>query len=159
MIIVALTALASFTIPNESFASAYRLLKFFLIIVSAIWGLYGFILGIVVIGIHLSGLTSYGIPYMTPAVSMPDGRTRRFRMEEFPLLADELLAVLFESLGTTGMPKDTLMAFAMTSGSLCAMRTLMQFYPLSSAEKALLERILRENAPQVSAASPNQPLF
>lgn len=68
-------------------------------------------------------------------VSMPDGRTRRFRMEEFPLLADELLAVLFESLGTTGMPKDTLMAFAMTSGSLCAMRTLMQFYPLSSAEK------------------------
>ena len=69
-------------------------------------------------------------------VSMPDGRTRRFRMEEFPLLADELLAVLFESLGTTGMPKDTLMAFAMTSGSLCAMRTLMQFYPLSSAEKA-----------------------
>lgn len=60
-------------------------------------------------------------------VSMPDGRTRRFRMEEFPLLADELLAVLFESLGTTGMPKDTLMAFAMTSGSLCAMRTLMQF--------------------------------
>ena len=92
-------------------------------------------------------------------VSMPDGRTRRFRMEEFPLLADELLAVLFESLGTTGMPKDTLMAFAMTSGSLCAMRTLMQFYPLSSAEKALLERILRENAPQAATASPNQPLF
>ena len=53
-------------------------------------------------------------------VSMPDGRTRRFRMEEFPLLADELLAVLFESLGTTGMPKDMLMAFAMTSGSLYA---------------------------------------
>ena len=92
-------------------------------------------------------------------VSMPDGRTRRFRMEEFPLLADELLAVLFESLGTTGMPKDTLMAFAMTSGSLCAMRTLMQFYPLSSAEKALLERILRENAPQAATASPNQPMF
>ena len=78
-------------------------------------------------------------------VSMPDGRTRRFR--------------LFESLGTTGMPKDTLMAFAMTSGSLCAMRTLMQFYPLSSAEKALMERILRENAPQAATASPNQPLF
>ena len=92
-------------------------------------------------------------------ISMPDGRTRRFRMEEFPLLADELLAVLFESLGTTGMPKDTLMAFAMTSGSLCAMRTLMQFYPLSSAEKGLIERILRENAPQAAIASPNQPLF
>ena len=27
------------------------------------------------------------------------------------------------------------------------------------AEKALLERILRENAPQAATASPNQPLF
>ena len=33
------------------------------------------------------------------------------------------------------------------------MRTLMQFYPLSSAERALMERILRENAPQPDAAS------
>ena len=79
-------------------------------------------------------------------VVLPDGHTRRIRMEEFPLLADELLSVLFEALGTTGMPKNTLMAFAMTSGSLCAMRTLMEFYPLSSAERALMERIVRENA-------------
>lgn len=73
VIVVALTALASFTIPNESFASAYRLLKFFLILVSAVWGLYGFILGMLLIAIHLSGMTSYGIPYMTPAVSTGTG--------------------------------------------------------------------------------------
>lgn len=71
VIVVALTALASFTIPNESFASAYRLLKFFLILVSAIWGLYGFTLGLLLLAVHLSGLTSYGVPYMTPAVSVP----------------------------------------------------------------------------------------
>ena len=74
VIIVALTALASFAIPNESFASAYRLLKFFLIIVSAIWGLYGFLLGMLMIAIHLSGLLSFGVPYMTPAVSSSRGR-------------------------------------------------------------------------------------
>lgn len=74
VIVVALTALASFTIPSESFASAYRLLKFFLIIVSAIWGLYGFILGMLMLGIHLSGLVSYGVPYMVPAVSTASGR-------------------------------------------------------------------------------------
>lgn len=73
VIVVALAALASFTIPNESFASAYRLLKFFLIIVSAVWGLYGFILGMLLLAIHLSGMTSYGIPYMTPAVSTGTG--------------------------------------------------------------------------------------
>lgn len=74
VIVVALTALASFTIPNESFASAYRLLKFFLIIVSAIWGLYGFILGMFMIAIHLSGLVSFGVPYMVPSVSSADRR-------------------------------------------------------------------------------------
>lgn len=73
VIVVALAALASFTIPNESFASAYRLLKFFLIIVSAIWGLYGFILGMLLLAIHLSGMTSYGVPYMVPAVSTGNG--------------------------------------------------------------------------------------
>lgn len=73
VIVVALAALASFTIPNESFASAYRLLKFFLIIVSAIWGLYGFILGMLLLAIHLSGMTSYGVPYMVPAVSTGKG--------------------------------------------------------------------------------------
>ena len=71
VIVVALTALASFTIPNESFASAYRLRKFFLILLSAIWGLYGFTLGLLLLAVHLSGLTSYGVPYMTPAVSVP----------------------------------------------------------------------------------------
>ena len=73
VIVVALAALASFTIPNESFASAYRLLKFFLIATSAVWGLYGFILGMLMIAIHLSGLTSYGVPYMVPAVSTGTG--------------------------------------------------------------------------------------
>ncbi|MBQ8982400.1 MAG: spore germination protein [Lachnospiraceae bacterium] len=74
VIVVALTALASYTIPNESFASAYRLLKFFLIFTSAVWGLYGFTLGMMIIGIHLSGLTSFGIPYMIPMVSANDGQ-------------------------------------------------------------------------------------
>lgn len=74
VIVVALTALASYTIPNESFASAYRLLKFFLIFTSAIWGLYGFTLGMLMIAIHLSGLQSFGIPYMIPMVSTSDGQ-------------------------------------------------------------------------------------
>ena len=69
VIVVALTAIASFAIPNEEFASVFRLLKFFIIITSSIYGLYGFILGLLVIAIHLSGLTSFGVPYMMPAVA------------------------------------------------------------------------------------------
>ena len=72
VIVVALTAIASFAIPNEEFASVFRLLKFFVIIPSAIWGLYGYILALLVIVVHLSGLMSFGIPYMYPIVAGSD---------------------------------------------------------------------------------------
>lgn len=69
VIVVALTAIASFAIPNEEFISAFRLLKFFVLLASAFLGLYGFLLAMLVIAIHLAGLSSYGVPYMMPAVS------------------------------------------------------------------------------------------
>lgn len=69
VIVVALTAIASFSIPNEEFASVFRLLKFFIIITSAIYGLYGFLMGLLIVAIHLSGLKSFGVPYMLPVVS------------------------------------------------------------------------------------------
>ena len=49
VIVVALTAIATFSIPNELFTSAFRLMKFFLIILCAFWGLYGFFLGFLAI--------------------------------------------------------------------------------------------------------------
>ncbi|MBQ8316744.1 MAG: spore germination protein [Lachnospiraceae bacterium] len=69
VIVVALSAIASFAIPNEEFVSVYRLMKFFIIITSATLGLFGFMLGLLVIAIHLSELKSFGVPYMTPAVA------------------------------------------------------------------------------------------
>ena len=69
VIVVALSAIASFAIPNEEFVSVYRLMKFFIIITSAFLGLYGFILGLLVLAIHLSELKSFGVPYMMPAVA------------------------------------------------------------------------------------------
>lgn len=69
VIVVALTAIASFSIPNEEFASVFRLLKFFIIITSAVFGLYGYLMGLLIVAIHLSGLKSFGVPYMMPVVS------------------------------------------------------------------------------------------
>lgn len=69
VIVVALTAIASFAIPNEDFSSTFRLLKFAMIILGAVWGLYGIMLGILVLIIHLAKLESFGIPYMMPMVS------------------------------------------------------------------------------------------
>ena len=69
VIVVALTAIASFAIPNEAFAQAFRLLKFGFILVAGVLGLYGFFLGLLLLAIHLSGFESFGVPYMMPAVS------------------------------------------------------------------------------------------
>ena len=69
VIVVALSAIASFAIPNEEFASVFRLLKFFIIITSSFLGLYGFILGLLIVAIHLSELKSFGVPYMLPVVA------------------------------------------------------------------------------------------
>ena len=70
VIIVALTALSSFTIPNEGFASAFRLVKFYLILLASFLGIYGFVLGLLTVLIHLASLKSFGIPYLMPYVAV-----------------------------------------------------------------------------------------
>lgn len=85
VIIVALTAIASFAIPNEVFASVFRLLKFFVLTFSALFGLYGFMLSLVLLAIHLSGLESFGVPYLSPTVDK--GEKNRFESLDFVLRA------------------------------------------------------------------------
>lgn len=66
VIVVAFTALCSFAIPNEEFASAFRLLKYGCIFMGAWFGLYGILLSCLWVLIHLSHLNSFGIPYLYP---------------------------------------------------------------------------------------------
>lgn len=68
VIVVALTALCSFAVPNEEFATAFRILKFGFIILCAYLGFFGFLLGMLGVLIHLSHLESFGIPYLAPFV-------------------------------------------------------------------------------------------
>lgn len=69
VIIVSITAICSFAIPHVSLVAAFRLTKFLILFLSAILGLYGFWLGVLLILIHLVSLKSYNIPYMFPFVS------------------------------------------------------------------------------------------
>ncbi|MGN0204396.1 MAG: spore germination protein [Coprococcus sp.] len=77
VIIVALTALSAFTVPNDLFASAFRMIKFYFIIAAAIGGFAGLTAAMLTVMIHLAGLKSFGVPYMMPFVSAemaPEGR-------------------------------------------------------------------------------------
>lgn len=66
VIIVALTGICSFAIPNISLVSAYRLIKYLLIVLSSALGLFGWFLGIILVFAHLCSLKSFGIPYIYP---------------------------------------------------------------------------------------------
>lgn len=69
VIISALTGICSFVIPNISVVSGLRLSKYLVIFLSAALGLYGFWAGILLLVVHLAGLSSYGIPYLYPFCS------------------------------------------------------------------------------------------
>lgn len=74
VIVVALTALGSFSIPNEELSEAFRLLKYPMILLCGIFGLFGFVVGWVLLLIHLCTLKSFGIPYLMPfAAGEEDG--------------------------------------------------------------------------------------
>lgn len=78
VIVVAFTALCSFCIPNDEFAGAFRLLKFFVIILSAWLGFFGFLWAMLAILTHLALLKSYDHPYLIPFVGIKgDGQERR----------------------------------------------------------------------------------
>ncbi|MFC2949470.1 spore germination protein [Virgibacillus sediminis] len=66
VIIVALTAIASFTNPAYSVAIAFRMMRFGFMIAAAFLGLYGIVLLYIAINVHLVNLKSFGIPYTAP---------------------------------------------------------------------------------------------
>lgn len=68
VVIIALTTIGSFATPAYNAALALRLLRFPLIIMAGAFGLYGVMIGLIVIANHLLSLKSFGIPYLSPLV-------------------------------------------------------------------------------------------
>ncbi|MEN1987766.1 spore germination protein [Paenibacillus hubeiensis] len=66
IIIVSLSALASFVTPIYKMSNAIRFLRFPIILLAAIWGALGIAIGLCFLLVHLSRLRSLGSPYMAP---------------------------------------------------------------------------------------------
>lgn len=67
-VIIALTAIASFTTPNYALSIAIRLLRFPMLLLAALFGPLGLALGITATTAHLCSLESFGVPYTSPFV-------------------------------------------------------------------------------------------
>ncbi|WRO23471.1 spore germination protein [Metallumcola ferriviriculae] len=66
VIVVAVTALASFSLPAFNMAITLRMLRFPIIILAGTLGFYGIMVALLAILIHLTGLRSFGVPYLAP---------------------------------------------------------------------------------------------
>ncbi len=73
VIIVAITAIASFVIPSYSMSISIRFLRFAFMGLAAVMGVYGLTIGFIVLTIHLCHLQSFGIPYMSPMAPFRKG--------------------------------------------------------------------------------------
>lgn len=87
VIVVSFTALCSFAIPNEEFATAFRILKFGFILLCAWLGYFGLLFGLMGVLIHLAHLKSFGIPYLMPFVGadLNDYEDERDFLWRYPL--------------------------------------------------------------------------
>lgn len=66
VIIVAMTTIGSFVVPSYSAAIALRMIRFPMMIAAGMFGLYGIMLFLIIMIIHLCSMKSFGVPYMTP---------------------------------------------------------------------------------------------
>lgn len=66
LMVVTLTIISSFGIPNFDLRTSIRIIQFSTMIMSSFFGLFGYAVSFFYITIHLATLKSFGIPFMTP---------------------------------------------------------------------------------------------
>ncbi len=66
LVVVAVTAIASFTGPNYEMGLAWRILKLALTIAASLFGLYGLTMAGMMILAHAADLKSFGVSYLAP---------------------------------------------------------------------------------------------
>ena len=86
-------------------------------------------------------------PRMT--IQRDDGSLLRIRLNDLPVLVDDVMGVLFDCMTISPANQQLLMEYAMYQTSLSAMRMLLVKYAssLGLQEQEILKRIIRDNYP------------
>lgn len=66
VIIVSITAISSYVIPENGLSISVRILRFILMMFAAAFGFYGILIVLLITVTHLCSLRSFGVPYMSP---------------------------------------------------------------------------------------------
>ncbi|WP_256217748.1 spore germination protein [Paenibacillus sp. OV219] len=70
VIVVAITAIANFSIAAYNLAITARLLRFLFMIAAGTIGFYGIILGLIMLVAHMNSLRSFGVSFLSPLVPL-----------------------------------------------------------------------------------------
>ncbi|MFA9458631.1 spore germination protein [Halalkalibacter sp. AB-rgal2] len=76
VVVVALTGISSFAVPQYNLGISYRILQFPLMFLAATLGGFGIMVGLLLILLHLSSLRSLGIPYLAPFAPLRPNKLR-----------------------------------------------------------------------------------
>lgn len=66
VIVVAMTAISSFVMPNPEMAFGIRFIRFPMMLIASFFGMVGIVIGFMIIVMHIISLESFGTPYGTP---------------------------------------------------------------------------------------------
>ncbi len=87
VIVVALTAISTLTIPAVEASHTIRLIRFPLMLLAAVFGFLGIAVGLLFVLIHLCSLRSFGVPYLDPLapLNLSDLKENLFRAPRWSL--------------------------------------------------------------------------
>ena len=75
IVVVAITGLGNFAIPNYSLALSIRISRFLFIVLGALAGFYGISVGIFVLGGLVCSMKSFGVPFLSPIAPKTKGNS------------------------------------------------------------------------------------
>ncbi|MDF2541192.1 MAG: putative rane protein [Herbinix sp.] len=94
VVIVALSGIAGFVLPNQDLSSAIRLTRFLLVLSACFAGFFGLAVGFIVLLVHLCSLDNYGVAYLSPFVDVKSlnyiDTLFRFPVKFFQLRPDKI---------------------------------------------------------------------
>ncbi|WP_373458161.1 spore germination protein [Paenibacillus harenae] len=115
VIVVSFTAIASFVIPAVNMGTSARLIRFAMMILAGSFGVFGIMAGLMVLLTHLSGLRSFGVPYLTPISPLVKNNLKDVFVRA-PWWAMNKRPALFGKPGTSRQGKQEKKAISSQSG-------------------------------------------
>ena len=66
LIVVSLTGISGFVLPNRDLAQAVRVWRFGIAVLGMLWGMWGVSAGVAILAVHLASLRCLGVCYLKP---------------------------------------------------------------------------------------------